>query len=75
MKVIFKTDKNVSTDGVTILQFKEGDVVDLPKESAKICISNGWAQEVTPEPVRKFEPEETPEKPKKAGKKSVDKSE
>ena len=75
MKVVFKTDKPISRNGIDIVRYKEGDEAEVSDDTAKEWIDAGWAKEVKPKPVRKFEPEETPEKPKKAGRPKKDEAE
>jgi hypothetical protein len=67
MKIIFTTEQKVSSNGIDVVMYKEGDEVEINELTAKMCIEAGWAKEVKAEPVRKFEPDETPEKPKKGG--------
>jgi len=75
LKVVFKTDKPISRNGIDIIRYKEGDEIDIDDGVGKQWIGFGWVAEVKPKPVKKFEPDETPEKPKKAGRPKKDEAE
>lgn len=75
MEVTFTVDKAIARNGIDVVRYKEGDTANVDDVTGNEWIGFGWVKEVKPKPVRKFEPEETPEKPKKAGRPKKDEAE